>query len=202
MAGSSRFVSHVKWWFFFVPLIAVFIMPAIPDRSLFEIPDAEAASVATTVGEERADEAAKHANDAFRRWFVTSGLVRASIDATQTKDIGDGGVSDFAHTWVHNFWLLLYRVVYRAMVMKLWLVGTLVFCTAMFVDGSMRRKIKASAAGFASPLSFHLAGHGILLVFGVAFAVLVAPIPVLAPYWIAVSTALGVLLWKASSSYQ
>ncbi|TDN59024.1 DUF4400 domain-containing protein [Paraburkholderia sp. BL10I2N1] len=201
MAGS-RFVSHVKWWFFIVPIIAVFVMPTLPDRSLFEIPDAETQSVVATIGDARADEAVETTNATFRRLFVQTGLMRKTIDATGHDDISDGGVSDFAHTWVHNFWLLIYRLFYRATVMKLWLLGTLVFCTAMFADGTMRRKIRASAAGFASPLSFHLAGHGILLVFGVACAVLVAPVPILAPYWIAVAACLGVLLWKASSSYQ
>jgi hypothetical protein len=39
-------------------------------------------------------------------------------------------------------------------------------------------------------------------VFGVAFAVLIAPVPVLAPYWIAVTACLGMLIWKAASSWQ
>jgi uncharacterized protein DUF4400 len=72
---------------------------------------------------------------------------------------------------------MIYRMVYRETVMKFWLLGTAVFCVAGFVDGSMRRKIKGSAAGFASPLSFHLAGHGILLVSGAAVGMLVAPGP-------------------------
>ncbi|MGF6292465.1 DUF4400 domain-containing protein [Paraburkholderia youngii] len=200
--ASSRFVSHVKWWFFFVPLLAVFIMPAIPEPSLFSVPTEEAESVAAILGAERADEVVEKTNERFKAWFVQTGLVRATIDATGGGDIGDGGVSEFAHIWIHNFWRELYRVVYRASVMKLWIFGTLIFCVAAFFDGAMRRKIKASAAGFASPLSFHLAGHGILLVFGVAFAVLVAPIPVLAPCWIAIAAVLGALLWHAASSYQ
>ncbi|MFC0402963.1 DUF4400 domain-containing protein [Paraburkholderia rhizosphaerae] len=202
MASSSRFVAHVRLWFFFVPLLAVFVMPAIPDRSLFEIPEAESDSVVAALGADRAGEAAERTNSLFRRAFVDSGVMRATVEATRSNGLNDGGVSTFAHTWVRNFWLLVYRVVYRATVMKIWLFGTAVFCVAAFVDGSMRRKIKASAAGFASPLSFHLAGHGILLVFGVAFAVLVAPVPVLAQYWIVVTAVLGVLIWKASSSYQ
>lgn len=200
--ASSRFVSHVKWWFFFVPLLAVFIMPAIPEPSLFSVLPEEADSVAAIVGVERADEVVEKTNERFKAWFVQTGLVRATIDATGSGDLGDGGVSEFAHTWVHNFWRELYRVVYRASVMKLWIFGTIVFCLAAFFDGAMRRKVKASAAGFASPLSFHLAGHGILLVFGVSFAVLVAPIPVLAPCWIAIAGVLGALLWHAASSYQ
>lgn len=201
MAGS-RFVSHVKWWFFFVPLVAVFVMPAIPDPSLFSVAPGEADSVATLIGTDRADEVVTLTNQRFKRWFVQTGMVRATMDATGNGDIGDGGVSDFARTWVHNLWLEIYRVVYRASVMKLWILGTLAFCVAAFVDGSVRRKIKASAAGFASPLSFHLAGHGILMVFGLTFAALVAPVPVFAQYWIAVAAVLGALLWKASSSYQ
>jgi hypothetical protein len=200
--ASSRFVAHVRLWFFIVPLLAVFVMPAIPDRSLFEIPANEADSVASVLGNDRAGQAVDHTNALFRHAFVDSGVMLATIDATRSKGLNDGGVTSFAHTWVRNFWLLIYRAVYRATVVKVWLFGTVVFCFAAFVDGSMRRKISASAAGFASPLSFHLAGHGILLVFGVAFTVLIAPVPVLAPYWIAVTACLGVLIWKASSSWQ
>lgn len=201
MAGS-RFVSHIKWWFFFVPLLALFLVPAVPDPALFKVDLEEAGSVAAIVGADRADEAVTLTNERFRHWFIDSGLVRATIDATGRGDIGDGGVADFAHTWVHNFWLEIYRAVYRVTVMKLWILGALAFCIAAFVDGSVRRKIKASAAGFASPLSFHLAGHGILMVFGVSFAMLIAPIPLYAQFWVAMAAVLGALLWKASSSYQ
>jgi len=200
MAGS-RFASHVKWWFFLVPLLALFVMPAIPDRSLFSVPTEEAESVQKVVGVERADDVVTLTNARFRRWFVDSGIIRATLDASGSGEIGEAGVSEFAHAWVHNFWLEVYRVIYRASVMKLWVIGTFVFCVAAFVDGSVRRKIKASAAGFASPLSFHLAGHGILLVFGMTFAVLAAPFPVLAQYWVAVAAVLGALLWKAASSF-
>ncbi|SDR54894.1 protein of unknown function [Paraburkholderia fungorum] len=201
MAGS-RFVSHIKWWFFFVPLLALFLVPAIPDTSLFGISAEESDSVVSIVGEQRAADAVALTNERFRRWFVETGLVRATIQATGRGDIGDSGVSDFAHNWVHNFWLEIYRAVYRATVMKLWILGTMAFCLAAFVDGSVRRKIKASAAGFASPLSFHLAGHGILMVFGLTFAVMVAPVPLFAQVWVGVAVVLAALLWKASSSYQ
>ena len=59
-------------------------------------------------------------------------------------------------------------------------VGTLCFALGMFIDGTARRKIKAAAAGYVSPLSFHLAGHGLMIVTGTLFGVLVAPVPVLA----------------------
>lgn len=201
MAGS-RFGAHIRLWFFFVPVIVVFLMPALPDKALFEIPEAESQSLADTVGDERADEVVAGATGLFRRAFVNTGLLSATVNATRDDTISDGGMSDFAHQWVVNFWRLLFRVFYRAYVMKVWLLGTAAFCLAAFMDGSMRRKIRAAAAGCASPLSFHIAGHGILLVLGVAFAVLIAPVPVLAQYWVVVALVLGALLWKAAASYQ
>jgi hypothetical protein len=200
---ASRFGAHLKVWFFFVPLLAIVVMPAIPDRALFQIPAAETVSLSDSLGAERADEVTRSANAIFRDAFVTNGLLRRTLVATQdSSGISDGGASTFAYTWTQNFWLLVYRMIYRAMVMKVWLVGTACFAAAMFVDGTMRRKIKASAAGYASPLSFHLAGHGLLLIGGTLFGVLVIPLPVLGFYWVAVGAGLGILLWKAAESFQ
>lgn len=201
MAGS-RFVGHIKMWFFFVPLLSVVLMPVAPDTSLFEIPDDEAASVAKSLGEARNADAIEATNRTFKHYFIESGLVAASLDSTGGSQIEDGGVAGFASRWVHNFWRLVYRMVYRLTVMRHWLLGVLVFGIAMFIDGTVRRKVRAAAAGYVSPLSFHLAGHGILLVFGVTFTVLIAPVPLLAPYWLAIAACLGALLWKAASSYQ
>ncbi|WP_035942657.1 DUF4400 domain-containing protein [Caballeronia glathei] len=200
---ASRFGSHLKLWFVLVPVLAIAVMPAIPERSLFEVPDAETASLVASIGQERADLAVRSANEVFRRAFVDNGLLQRTLSASGTVGgMNDGGFSTFAHTWTENFWLLVYRMLFRTMVMKLWIFGTLMFALGMFVDGTARRKIKASAAGFVSPLSFHLAGHGLLLVIGTLFGVLVVPVPVLAGYWVAVAALLGALLWKAAESFQ
>jgi hypothetical protein len=200
---ASRFGSHLKIWFLLVPVLAIAVMPAIPQRSLFELPEAESRSLVGSVGQERADNAVRQANAAFRRAFVDNGLLHRTLNASgNVGGLNDGGFSSFAHTWTENFWLLVYRMMFRAMVMKMWIVGTLLFALGMFVDGTARRKIKASAAGFVSPLSFHLAGHGLLIVIGTLFGVLVVPVPVLAGYWVAVTALLGALLWKAAESFQ
>jgi hypothetical protein len=200
---ASRFGSHIKIWFLLVPVLSIAVMPAIPERSLFEVPEAESRSLVGLVGQERADDAVRQANDAFRHAFVDNGLLHRTLNASgDVRGLNDGGFSTVAQTWTENFWLLVYRMMFRTMVMKMWIVGTLLFALGMFVDGTARRKIKASAAGFVSPLSFHLAGHGLLIVTGTLFGVLVAPIPVLAGYWVAVAALLGALLWKAAESFQ
>lgn len=200
---ASRFGSHLKLWFFLVPILSIAVMPAIPDRKLFEVPDAETESLVASVGQERADAAVRSANELFKRSFVDNGLLHRTLAASGNLDgINDGGISSFSATWTENFWLLTYRAMFRAMVMKMWIVGTLCFALGMFIDGTARRKIKAAAAGYVSPLSFHLAGHGLLIVTGTLFGVLVAPVPVLAVYWLVVAALLGALLWKAAESFQ
>lgn len=198
----SRFGSHLKVWFLLVPVLAIAVMPAIPDRTLFEIPAVETASLVASIGAERVDNATRSANILFRQSFVDNGLLRRTLTASGNVGGLTDGTASFAHTWTENFWLLVYRVIYRAMVMKLWLAGTAFFAVAMFVDGTARRKIKASAAGFVSPLTFHLAGHGLLVVLGTLFGVLVVPLPVVATYWVVVAAALGCLLWKSAESFQ
>lgn len=162
---ASRFGSHLKVWFLLVPVLSIAVMPAIPDRKLFEVPDVETESLVASVGQDRADAAVRSANELFKRSFVDNGLLHRTLAASgNVGGLNDGGMSTFAHTWTENFWLLAYRAMFRAMVMKMWIVGTLCFALGMFIDGTARRKIKAAAAGFVSPLSFHLAGHGLLIV--------------------------------------
>jgi len=197
---ASRFGSHIKVWFLLVPVLTIAVMPAIPDRTLFEIPAAETASLVAAIGSERVDDATRSAN--VLQSFVDNGLLRRTLMASGNVGGLTEGTATFSHTWTENFWLLVYRMIYRAMVMKFWLVGTAFFALAMFVDGTARRKVKASAAGFVSPLSFHLAGHGLLVVLGTLFAVLVVPVPVVAMYWVAVGAMLGALLWKSAESFQ
>jgi hypothetical protein len=200
---ASRFGSHLKVWFLLVPVLAIAVMPAIPDRKLFEVPDVETESLVASVGQDRADAAVRSANELFKRSFVDNGLLHRTLAASgNVGGLNDGGMSTFAHTWTENFWLLAYRALFRAMVMKMWIVGTLCFALGMFIDGTARRKIKAAAAGFVSPLSFHLAGHGLLIVTGTLFGVLLVPVPVLAGYWLVVAALLGALLWKAAESFQ
>jgi len=200
---ASRFGSHLKVWFLLVPVLSIAVMPAIPDRKLFEVPDVETESLVASVGQDRADAAVRSANELFKRSFVDNGLLHRTLAASgNVGGLNDGGMSTFAHTWTENFWLLAYRAMFRAMVMKMWIVGTLCFALGMFIDGTARRKIKAAAAGFVSPLSFHLAGHGLLIVTGTLFGVLLVPVPVLASYWLVVAALLGALLWKAAESFQ
>lgn len=200
MASSSRFVRHLKWWFLVLPVLACVCLPVVPMQSLFEISDAESQSVVHVLGDERAGAAVDETNALFHRLFIETGAVQATMRTDEGGDLDDDGVRSFMHTWVKQFWMLLYRALYRAVVMHAWLAGLVVLCFAATMDGTVRRKIRAAAAGFASPLSFHLAVHALLLTLGCAVAVLLLPVPIVAQCWAAMAVLLPLLLWIASSS--
>lgn len=199
---SSRFISHIRWWFFIAPLLALFLMPLLDNEQLFEVYPAETDSVSALLGQDRADDAIERANTDFKTWFVDTGAVRATMDQSNHNDLGDAVGNEFARRWAHNFWYLIYRMTYRASVMRVWLLGTILLCIASFIDGGCKRKVNAAAGGVVRPLHFHVAAHGILLVLGVVFSVLMIPMPILAPFWIAVSALLVFLVWRAAASYQ
>ncbi|MFX1670881.1 DUF4400 domain-containing protein [Paraburkholderia sp. A2WS-5] len=198
--ASSRFARHVKWWFFVLPLLAAVVLPVVPDRALFEISDLESQSVVDTLGDARAGEAVDSANVLFRRWFVDSGAVRATMSARSHDDLDADGMGGFARDWARQFWLLVYRALYRALVMHVWLAGIVVLGMAAAIDGAVRRKIRAAAAGMASPLSFHLAMHALLMLLGSAFVVLLLPVPLIAQCWTLLAVLLPLLIWIVNSS--
>lgn len=101
---ASRFGSHLKVWFLLVPVLSIAVMPAIPERSLFEVPEAETHSLIASVGQQRADEAVRQANEAFRHAFVDNGLLSRTLNASgSVGGLNDGGFSTFAHTWTRKF---------------------------------------------------------------------------------------------------
>ncbi|MEM5330789.1 DUF4400 domain-containing protein [Paraburkholderia sp. JHI2823] len=198
--ASSRFARHVKWWFFVLPLLAAVVLPVVPDRALFEISDLESQSVVDTLGDARAGEAVDSTNVLFRRWFVDSGAVRATMSARSHDDLDADGMGGFARDWARQFWMLVYRALYRALVMHVWLAGIVVLGMAAAIDGAVRRKIRAAAAGMASPLSFHLAMHALLMLLGGAFVVLLLPVPLIAQCWTLLAVLLPLLIWIVNSS--
>jgi hypothetical protein len=199
---SSRFASHVRLWFLIVPLLMLFVMPLWDDPQLFKVYAEETDSVSELLGQERSDDAIARTNAHFRAWFVDTGAVQATLETSGHRDLDERISNPFARRWAHNFWYLVYRMTYRAMVMKVWLFGTVLACLGAFTDGWVKRKVGAAAGGVVRPLQFHVAAHGVLLVLGVVFTVLMVPTPVLAPFWIGISIVLVLLIWRAAASYQ
>lgn len=200
--ANSRFVSHVRLWLLVAPLLICAGAPFIQHDAAFEVSDAEQASAERLLGVARAYTATKLANDRFDRWFVQSGAVKASFSGSGTRtDLSDAGASDFGRGWLRHFWLTIYRAVYRAAVAHYWLVGGLVLLLALLNDGAVSRKIKASAAGFANPVTFHVAAHGLLVCFGFGASALLLPVSLLAYWWTAGVCLVGLLSWRLAASF-
>ncbi|MFS8979192.1 DUF4400 domain-containing protein [Cupriavidus necator] len=200
--ANSRFASHVRLWLIFSPLMICTLAPFIQDESAFEISEAEQASVERVLGQDRADVAVTLANARFHQWFIESGVVKSSFSGSDAQTgFADGGASDFGRSWMQHFWLTIYRALYRAAVGHYWLVGAIVLFLALFNDGTVSRKIRAAGAGFANPVSFHVAAHGLMLCFGFGASALLLPLPMLATWWTFGVCLVGLLCWRLAASF-
>ena len=200
--ASSRFASHVRLWLIISPLMICTLAPFIQDQTAFEISRSERASVEGVLGTEKADIAVASANARFREWFIDSGAVKASFAGSDAPTaFSDGGASTFGRGWMQHFWLTIYRALYRSAVAHHWLLGATVLILAIFNDGSVSRKIHAASAGFANPVSFHVAAHGLMLCFGIGASALLLPISLLANWWTYVVYLVGLLCWRLAASF-
>ncbi|CAN7778681.1 DUF4400 domain-containing protein [Cupriavidus necator] len=200
--SNSRFVSHLRLWLIVTPVLLATLAPMLPDDSHFEIDTAELASVAALFGEDRADDLASRANERFRGWFVDSGAIRRSYAGSANQSlISDGGTAGIASAWLRHLWMELYRAIYRATVAGNWLWGAIFFGAAMLNDGAVQRRIRAAAAGVASPLGFHLAAHGLLISLGVCASALLLPVSLPAGVWTIAAACVGALAWRLAASF-
>lgn len=200
--ANSRFVSHVRVWMLAAPLMICALAPLIQNDAAFEVSEAEQASVEYVLGQTKADKATTLANDRFDRWFVRSGALRASFSGSDANTaLPDGGASEFGRGWMRHFWLTIYRAVYRSAVAHYWLFGGMVLLVALLNDGAVSRKIRAAGAGFANPVTFHVAAHGLLLCFGVGASALLLPVCLLAYWWTFGVCLVGLLSWRLAASF-
>lgn len=199
---ASRFVSHVRLWLLVAPLMICATAPFLPNKSDFEVSDVEQSSVAKTLGEVRANRAVAAANERFDRWFIESGAVKASFSGSDSDTmLSDGGAATFGRHWMRNFWLTIYRAIYRACVAQYWAFGGAVLLIALLNDGAVSRRIRAASAGFANPVTFHVAAHGLLVCFGFCASALLLPLPVEAYWWTAGVAVVGILSWRLASAF-
>ncbi|NOV26627.1 MULTISPECIES: DUF4400 domain-containing protein [Cupriavidus] len=200
--ASSRFVSHVRVWLLVSPLMICALVPFIQSDAAFEVSDAEQASVSQWIGQAGAREAASQANDRFDRWLVKSGALQASFSGSDADTaLPDAGASEFGRGWMRRFWLTVYRAVYRAAVAHHWLFGGFILFAALLNDGAVSRKIRAAGAGFANPVTFHVAAHGLLLCFGLGATALLLPISLLAHWWTLGVCLVGLFSWRLAASF-
>lgn len=174
----------------------------LSDDEHFVVSLAEQRSVDAVLGETAADLAAQSANQRFQRWFVESGAVKFSVaGAAGDNALPDGGTAELGMTWVRHLWMTLYRALYRAAVAHHWLIGGLLLLAATLNDGAVSRRIKAAVAGFANPVSFHVAAHGLLVTFGVGTSALLLPGPLVAYWWTGGTALIGLLSWRLAASF-
>lgn len=199
--ADSRFASHARLWLLVAPLLLGFVVPMLPDDGRFDLSAAERLSVVSTLGAPKEGRVVEQANARFQRWFVDTGAVGFfHEDRRETTPIRDGGAAEMTARWLAHFWSNLYRAVYRATVMQAWLPGLLMILFAAINDGAVHRRIRAAAARMASPVSFHLAAHGFLLILGLGASALLLPFTLHAEMCAMATIAFAVLGWRMAAS--
>ncbi|CAG9165790.1 DUF4400 domain-containing protein [Cupriavidus pinatubonensis] len=192
----------MRLWLVVTPVLMATLVPLLPDSARFEVDAAEQASVESVFGEDRAAALADRANQRFRDWFVDSGMIRRSFAGSANQSVvGDGGSAGFAAGWMQRFWMELYRAVYRATIAGNWGGGALIFAAVMLNDGAVQRRIRAAAAGVASPVGFHLAAHGLLAAMGLSAVAMLLPISLPASVWTLAVAGVGSLSWRLAASF-
>ncbi|MCK4118416.1 DUF4400 domain-containing protein [Ralstonia nicotianae] len=201
--ADSRFASHIRLWLIAAPLLLCVGSPMLDGDGNFEITDQEIASVEACLGLVRTEHITDRTNAVFQRWLVESGAMKgwASTASSSTTDIPDAGTVAFSSAWMRHFWMSMYRALFRANVLLSWIAGGAVFALAMLNDGAISRRIKAAAAGFASPVAFHLAAHAAVIALGVGTAALLLPVPLSAFWWSGAVLILGLLAWRMAASF-
>lgn len=200
--ATSRFAAHVRVWLVVAPVLVGVLAPMLSDDRLFEVRSEERESVETLLGIDQADELAENANAKFKSWFIDTGSVARSFEGSRNGTMfGDGGASAMGSQWMKHVWMQIYRAIYRAAVASEWLLGAMIFAIAMLNDGAVQRRIRAAAAGVASPVAFHVASHGLVFTFGISALALLLPFTLPALSWSLVVGCIGALSWRIAASF-
>jgi hypothetical protein len=204
MASQSKFIGNFKLWAFVIPLVMIFFVPFFSAPWIYSLHKSEVAENVRIFGVERHKEIEKAVDERFANWFIRSGIYHASTDGTADKSsIGFGKLhSEFAQSYLRNFWKVVYRALYRFEITKHWFIGAFIIIFAAMYDGLQQRRIKASEAGYSNPMIFHFAGHGLVMVIGMLIAVPFLPMTFSSLIWFAIIVSLALLGWKTMESFQ
>jgi hypothetical protein len=148
--------------------------------------DHDRATLQSAVGEEAAAVARMRADRWFRNVFVDSGVIEnasylfvpTAVERERSwlfKDIGEPQFT-FAESRLRALWSTFYLGMSRVSGALVWWPYLGFVIAPMFVDAWVRRRIRRSAFGFASPMR-----HSWLRIVGIAF-IYAATIGILLPY--------------------
>ena len=207
MASKNSFVGHSLFWLLAVPFALVLAYPAFLVTDAEEVVPGDEIAALVLRGREP-DEVNRAANLKFRRWFVDTGAVNASLGYF-APNTHDGAVplsneyAGFAAHWIRSLWKITYRAIWRWVAFfDLFVALLAAIALPCFVDGLVQREKKLYTFGHHNPVYFYTAKHGVILMLGLSMTLPWLPLPLSYPLWAAIAAVVGAMSWFVAANFQ
>jgi hypothetical protein len=193
---QNSFGSHFILWSIFLPLLALIFVPlVIPDQSLTQSEVEMVAALGVDIAG-----MTKSVDHHFASMFVDNGFMAKTQGFFGSSK---GGMLDFAGTWIHGVWLMLYKATWRFFALKsIFLLPLLVLSIPAAVDGFMVRATKKYRFENSNPVFFYSSMHTMVLMLGMFTFLPLAPFTLSA---MALGTIVILLIggiWFTASNFQ
>ncbi len=163
----ARIGFYLLVWLAQATIIALALSSSWVERQLKH----EYEQVVTSFGPKRA----RHLENQTQRWYRKAFLDTQWVNHSYWLLLPDrqrprDGIETLApelFVWIEDrlstFWAIVYQAVFRVQILLQWLPYLAPLLLAALVDGMVRRKVKQHAYGYANPVRYHAAWHGIML---------------------------------------
>lgn len=193
---QNSFGSHFILWSIFLPLLALLFVPlVVPDQTLTQSEVEMVAGLGVDVAA-----MTQSVDSRFSSLFVENGLMAKT---QQFFGSSKGGVLDFADSWIHGVWLMIYKATWRFFALKsIFLLPLLVLGIAAAIDGFAVRATKKYRFENSNPVFFYSSMHTMVLMLGLFAFLPLAPFSLSATALLIIVIALLAGIWLTTSNFQ
>lgn len=193
---QNSFGSHFILWSIFLPLLALIFVPlVVPDQTLTQSEVEMVAALGVDVA------SLTHAVDhRFSALFVGNGLMQKTQEFFGGSE---GGMLDFAGSWIHGVWLMIYKATWRVFALQsIFLLPLIALAIPAAVDGFMVRATKKYRFENSNPVFFYSSMHIMVLMFGLFAFLPLAPFGLSATALLVIVILLIGGIWLTASNFQ
>lgn len=192
---QNSFGSHFILWSIFLPILALIFVPLVlPDQTLAQSEVEMVAALGVNVAS-----MTQNVDQVFSTLFIDNGMMAKTQQFFSSKN----GTLDFAGTWIHGVWLMLYKATWRFMALKsIFLLPLLVLVIPAAVDGFMVRSTKKYRFENSNPVFFYSSMHTMVLMFGLFAFLPLAPFSLSAVALMTIIILLISGIWLTTSNFQ
>lgn len=193
---QNSFGRHFILWSLFLPMLALIFVPlVVPNQTLTQSEVEMVSSLGVDV-----TALTQVVDHRFATLFVENGFMAKTQSFFGSSK---GGMLDFAGTWIHGVWLMLYKATWRVYALKLvFLLPLLALAIPAAVDGFMVRATKKYRFENSNPVFFYSSMHTMVLMVGLFAFLPMAPFSLSATALLAIVLMLIGGIWLTTSNFQ